>query len=77
MQLGERGYNVERLYNYREGLTANDDNLPDRLTKTAQDKNPKSVVRLDKMLPRYYKVRGWKEDGSPSAGKLWQLKIHS
>lgn len=77
MQLGERGYNVERLYNYREGLTANDDNLPDRLTKTAQDKNPKSVVRLDKMLPRYYKVRGWKEDGAPSAGKLWQLKIHS
>lgn len=77
MQLGERGYNVERLYNYREGLTANDDNLPDRLTKVPQDKNPKSIVRLDKMLPRYYKVRGWREDGSPSLFKLWQLKIHS
>lgn len=77
MQLGERGYNVERLYNYREGLTANDDSLPGRLTKVPQDKNPKSVVRLDKMLPRYYKVRGWKEDGSPSKTKLWQLKIFS
>lgn len=77
MQLGERGYNVERLYNYREGLTANDDNLPDRLTKVPQDKNPESVVRLDKMLPRYYKVRGWKEDGTPSKSKLWQLKIFS
>lgn len=77
MQLGERGYNVERLYNYREGLTANDDNLPDRLTKVPQDQNPKSVVRLDKMLPRYYKVRGWKEDGTPSKSKLWQLKIFS
>ena len=77
MQLGERGYNVERLYNYREGLTANDDNLPDRLTKVPQADDPRSVVRLDKMLPRYYKVRGWKEDGSPSLFKLWQLKIHS
>lgn len=77
MQLGERGYNVERLYNYREGLTANDDNLPDRLTKVPQDQNTKSVVRLDKMLPRYYKVRGWKEDGTPSKSKLWQLKIFS
>ena len=76
MQLGERGYNIERLYNYREGLTVNDDSLPDRLTKVPQDKDPKSVVRLDKMLPKYYKVRGWKEDGTPSAAKLWQLKIH-
>ena len=76
MQLGERGYNIERLYNYREGLTVNDDSLPDRLTKVPQDKDPKSVVRLDKMLPKYYKVHGWKEDGTPSAAKLWQLKIH-
>ena len=76
MQLGERGYNIERLYNYREGLTVNDDSLPDRLAKVPQDKNPKSVVRLDKMLPKYYKVRGWKEDGTPSAAKIWQLKIH-
>lgn len=77
MQLGERGYNIERLYNYREGLTANDDSLPGRLTKVPQDENPATVVRLDKMLPRYYKVRGWKEDGSPSKLKLWQLKIFS
>lgn len=77
MQLGERGYNVERLYNYREGLTAKDDNLPDRLTKVPQDKNPNSVVRLDTMLPKYYKVRGWKENGMPSKSKLRQLKIFS
>ena len=64
MRLGERGYTMERLYNLREGLTKNDDALPDRLTKTPQDpNNPKTIVNLEKMLPVYYRVRGWNPDG--------------
>lgn len=76
IRLGERGYNLERLYNYREGLTGADDSLPDRLTKTLQDtNNPKTVVRLDKMLPVYYRVRGWNKDGSPSKRTIRKLGI--
>ncbi len=76
VRLGERGYNIERLYNYREGLTKADDSLPDRLTKTPQDpNNPKTVVRIDKMLPVYYKIRGWNSDGSPSKKTLRKLGI--
>lgn len=76
VRLGERGYNMERLYNYREGLTKSDDSLPDRLTKTPQDPaNPKTVVRLDKMLPVYYSIRGWTRDGAPKNRTLRRLDI--
>jgi aldehyde:ferredoxin oxidoreductase len=33
------------------------------------------VVRLDKMLPEYYKLRGWSAKGVPSAKKLAELGI--
>jgi len=79
--LGERSFNLERLFNLREGLTAADDSLPDRLTKTPQPKrdssahDPKHVVPLEKMLKQYYKVRGWDENGVPKKGTLKRLKI--
>lgn len=76
MQAGERGYNTERLFNLREGLTAKDDALPDRLTKVPQQADdPKTIVPLDKMLPRYYKVRGWDANGVPTPQKLRRLGI--
>ncbi len=76
LQLGERCFNTERLFNLREGLTAEDDALCERLTKTPQDpKRPDTVVPLDKMLPRYYKVRGWDKNGVPKPKKLRQLGI--
>lgn len=76
MQAGERGYNTERLFNLREGLTAKDDSLPDRLTKVPQQADdPKTIVPLDKMLPRYYKVRGWNAQGVPTPKKLRRLGI--
>lgn len=74
--LGERGYNLERLYSIREGLTAESDSLPARLTQEPQQAgNPKTVVPLDKMLPRYYKTRGWTQDGVPTAKQLQRLEI--
>ncbi len=78
VKLGERGYNMERLYNYREGLSKADDSLPDRLTKTPQDpNNPKTVVRLDKMLPVYYHIRGWDENGAPRPRTLRRLGVRA
>lgn len=74
--IGERGYNVERLYNLREGLTYKDDSLPERLTKIPQIKgNPNSVVNLDVMLPRYYECRNWDEKGVPTKKIIERLGI--
>jgi aldehyde:ferredoxin oxidoreductase len=76
VKLGERGFNLERMYSQREGLTGKDDSLPDRLTKVPQDpNNPKTVVRLDKMLPVYYHVRGWDKNGAPKKRTLRRLGI--
>ncbi|MEG1755285.1 MAG: aldehyde ferredoxin oxidoreductase family protein [Clostridia bacterium] len=76
VKLGERGFNTERLYNLREGLTGADDSLPDRLTKVPQDpNNPRTVVRLDLMLPKYYAIRGWDENGLPTKKRLRKLGI--
>ena len=76
LDLGERSYNLERLYNLREGLTAKDDSLPKRLTRDLQDpSNERTRVPLEKMLPIYYKVRGWDRDGRPTKRKLRRLGI--
>lgn len=76
LQVGERSFNVERLFNIREGFTGADDQLPDRLTKEPHSEDePDTVVRLDAMLPIYYRVRGWDQNGIPTEKKLRQLGI--
>lgn len=78
LRWGERSYNLERLYNLREGLTGADDALPDRLTKTPQEEGrPDTVVPLDQMLPRYYRARGWDNAGRPTERTLRRLGIES
>lgn len=76
LDLGEHSYNLERLYNLREGLTAKDDTLPKRLTRDLQDpSDPRTRVPLEKMLPIYYKTRGWDKEGRPTKRKLRRLGI--
>lgn len=75
-QIGERGYNLERLLNIRMGLTGKDDTLPARLTKEQQiPDNPRSRVPLDKMLGTYYRIRGWDRAGVPTAKKKRALGL--
>lgn len=63
--IGERIWNMERDFNNKAGFTSKDDNLPKRLmTEPAQTGPAKGMVSgLDKMLPEYYKARGWTGDG--------------
>ncbi|MEM7293413.1 MAG: aldehyde ferredoxin oxidoreductase C-terminal domain-containing protein, partial [Pseudomonadota bacterium] len=67
-EVGERIWNLERDFNNRAGLTAADDNLPQRLLKDAAKTGPAEgqVCGLDKMLPAYYEQRGWTPDGVPT-----------
>jgi len=74
INIGDRAYNVERVYNLREGLTERDDALPARLTGVPQDAaDPKTVVPMHKLLPRYYKTRGWDERSHPKKRTLKKL----
>lgn len=70
---GERIWNLERLYNLREGFTAADDTLPTRLLESPNDAG--AVVDLAPMLAEYYRFRGWDEDGVPTERKRAALGL--
>ena len=68
LEVGERVWNLERQFNLAAGITAKDDTLPPRMLKEAAPTGPAKgrVNELHKMLPEYYKLRGWSEDGVPT-----------
>lgn len=73
---GERGYNLERLINLRQGLTAAEDTLPKRLTKELQQLDqPDSYVKIDEMIQFYYHLRGWDLSGVPTKKRLKKLGL--
>jgi aldehyde:ferredoxin oxidoreductase len=74
--VGERGYTLERMFNLREGLLAETDALPPRLTDEPQRPAlPNSKVPLKEMLPVYYQVRDWTPEGIPSPRLLQKLSL--
>lgn len=77
MKTGERIWNLERLFNLKAGLTFRDDTLPERLLKEPVKSGPAKgrVVELDRMLPEYYKLRGWNNEGVPTEEKLKELGL--
>ncbi len=79
MKVGERVWNLERLYNQREGFTQNDDTLPDRLLNEPVAEGPSKgfTAKLAPMLVEYYQFRGWDENGVPKADKLAELGLDS
>jgi aldehyde:ferredoxin oxidoreductase len=62
-QIGERIWNLERLFNIREGVEP--DTLPRRF----------ATFPLEEMFREYYAVRGWDEAGVPTAEKLETLGL--
>jgi aldehyde:ferredoxin oxidoreductase len=77
VKIGERTWNLERLFNLRAGLTKADDSLPKRLLKEAHSSGPSAgvTVNLAAMLPIYYRERGWDDEGVPSQEKLSELGL--
>jgi aldehyde:ferredoxin oxidoreductase len=77
LKVGERIWNLERMFNLEAGFTKEDDNLPPRLLNeplTSGEAKGK-VAELDVMLERYYENRGWDERGIPTEEKLEELSI--
>ena len=74
-EIGERIFNLERLYNLREGFSAADDTLPPRLLNEPTFPGMTSGHPLDQLLPRYYKNRGWDANGVPTTKTLDRLQV--
>ena len=77
LQIGERLFNLKRMFNVRLGVNRKDDVLPPRLNGTARpDGKAEGVIpNLGKMLHEYYHLRGWDEDGVPTSSRLADLGL--
>lgn len=76
VHIGNRGYTLERQYNTLRGLTRLEDSLPKRMTDSLSDPNDKkSKVNLEYMKDRYYKTRGYDNNGVPHEKTLNRLGI--
>ncbi|HEB94870.1 MAG TPA: aldehyde ferredoxin oxidoreductase [Sedimenticola thiotaurini] len=76
-EIGERIWNMERQFNLDAGFTGKDDTLPKRLLKEAARTGPAEgkVSGLDQMLPEYYQLRGWDENGVPTQETMQRLGL--
>ncbi len=75
--IGERVYNLTRLFNVREGVKREDDYLPRRFLKEPMPEGPAkgSIVELDEMLDEYYALRGWYGNGVPKPETIRRLGL--
>jgi aldehyde:ferredoxin oxidoreductase len=74
-EIGGRIFNLERMYNLREGITGKDDTLPPRILNESIFENSDRGHPLEDLLPRYYKLRGWDADGVPLRSTLDRLQV--
>ncbi|MCK4849290.1 MAG: aldehyde ferredoxin oxidoreductase C-terminal domain-containing protein, partial [Candidatus Heimdallarchaeota archaeon] len=77
---GERIWNLTRLFNVREGITASNDILPKRFSQEpAPQGDPKGLVikeeELEASKAEYYSLRGWDANGIPTSEKIKSLGI--
>ena len=78
--IGERVWNLSRLFNLRAGLTAEDDSLPERIFDEKLSTGPHAGRFLSKkdflsMRHSYYKEMGWDDEGAPLPSTMEKLGI--
>jgi len=82
MEIGERIYTIERMFNLREGFSRKDDNLPERYFKEPTPiglpvaRNKKiDKEKFNEMLDEYYQLHGWDKNGVPNEETLQKLGL--
>ena len=79
VKAGERAVTMARAFNCREGLTAADDRLPERMFEpmragTLQD-HAIDREQFTQALRLYYGMMGWNDQGIPTHAKLEELDV--
>ncbi|MDZ5810617.1 aldehyde ferredoxin oxidoreductase C-terminal domain-containing protein [Halorubrum sp. AD140] len=77
--VGERVWNLVRLFNAREGFDRDADELPEAFTEPISD-GPAAGGRIDPaqfdaLLDAYYDARGWSREGLPTRETLARLDL--
>jgi aldehyde:ferredoxin oxidoreductase len=76
LKIGDRIWNLERIFNLKAGIDPSQDTLPKRLLNDPLPDGAMkgNVAKLSEMLPEYYKLRGW-DNGIPTKEKLNELGL--
>jgi aldehyde:ferredoxin oxidoreductase len=77
IKTGERIWNQERLFNMQAGFDHTHDTLPRRFFEEAISDGPAQgqVSKVDEMLPAYYELRGWSDQGEPKPETLEAFEL--
>jgi aldehyde:ferredoxin oxidoreductase len=78
MKVGERVFNLQRVFNYRlKGWDYRDDKFADKLSYELGTIGiyRGKLVPWDAVLKEYYVVRGWSSEGIPTKAKISELKL--
>jgi len=79
-KIGERIYNLERVFNCREGVSRKDDALPYRTSTEPIPDGPSKGMHTPpeefaSMIEDYYRLRGWDSNGIPTREKIAALGL--
>jgi aldehyde:ferredoxin oxidoreductase len=79
LEIGERIWNLERLFNLQAGFSSADDILPDRLSSKPIPEGPGKgqTSQVAEMRPAYYQLRGWSDQGEPLPETLNNLGLEN
>lgn len=80
LQIGCKAVNMARMFNVAQGYSRKDDTLPARLFDETKSSGPLTGKRVDRqqleqLKTEYYKLRGWTDDGVPTAETLHRLGL--
>jgi len=77
LKIGERIFNLQRLFNLKAGLRVEDERLPERFYKEPLPEGPNAgaVLDLKETMKEYCDLRGWDKNRKPYYGKLKGLGL--
>jgi aldehyde:ferredoxin oxidoreductase len=80
MEIGERIWNVERMFAHREAGIGREGDRPPSFYYQPQKSEPLKGERIDpedyeRALDEYYQIRGWSREGVPTEEALVRLKL--
>jgi aldehyde:ferredoxin oxidoreductase len=82
MEIGERIYTIERMFNLREGFSRKDDALPERYFEESTPiglpiaKNKRiDKKKFNRMLDEYYALHEWDNNGVPTNETMQKLRL--
>ncbi len=78
--IGERIFNLQRIFNIMAGFDGGDDKLPGRFHQENLKSGPPKDISMPeeafmKSMQEYYRLRGWDDKGKPTLEKLKALGV--